>query len=415
MARRKRGRRSATGEKVSKLSARIKNLMVAGEPYHREMVQLHTVLSQQHLKDIGKRPEDLRWFVDAAQSTDQRSVQKRALAYPGGELPARSPIMPYMDDLGSRLVHAADVFSHIKAVEFAGRPNFVALTEGLMLGLLLTDLKGTTGADVKMPLPSFIIEIPPETVYTYDDHTGWHETKYIIVSEAISPHFGEALFLYVWSAPNENSIHVFDDHAEYFPLDISYEGESLANVINVYEELRKEEIAKHGSAFTRDVVGRIFGEEYYGPDFREKLIRIAINTIIYMTSDSAVVEHENQAGINRLRDIAERRPLKMKEQKQLEALEYDQHWILGTDIRISHKDIEEVERLEEEDRQRRRGGGRKLTRPSITRGHWRWQPYGPGRSLRKRKWIRPYIRGRELGGTIATHTYSLDENPFDLD
>ena len=415
MARKKKDRLSSVRENIKKLSSRIKNLMVAGEPYHREMVQIHTILSQQHLEDIGKRPEDLEWFTDASQQQDAEITRKRSLVYPGGSVGVNDPIMPIMEDLGSRLIHAADVFSHIKAIEFAGRPNFVSLTEGLMLGLLLTDLKGTTGSDVNMPLPSFIIEFPPETTYTYDDHTGWHETKYMIVSEAISPSWGDGLFIYVWSAPNENSVHIFDDHAEYFPLDISYEGESLANVINVYEELRKEEIAKHGSAFTRDVVGRIFGEEYYGPDFREKLIRIAINTIIYMTSASAVVEHENQSAINKLRNIEARRPLKMKEKKQLESLEYDQHWILGTDIQISHKDIEEIERLGEEDKGRRRGSGRKLTRPSITRGHWRWQPYGPGRVKRKRIWIRPYIRGKELGGTISSHTYTLDENPFALD
>jgi hypothetical protein len=412
MARKPSGHSSSIADKISKLSTRIKNLMTAGEPYHREMVQLHTILSQHHLKDLGKRPEDLQWFIDAAQSDDQRAIQERALAYPGGALPLRLPTMPHMDDLGSRLVHAADVFSHIKAVEFAGRPNFVALTEGLMLGFLLTDLKGTTGADVNMPLPSFIIEIPPGTIYTYDHHTGWHETKYIIVSEAVSPHFGEALFLYVWSAPNENSINFFDDHAEYFPLDISYDDESLANVINIYEEIRKEEIAKHGSAFTRDAIGKIFDKEYYGPDFREKLIRIAINTVIYMTSASAVVEHENQSTINRIKSISKRRPLKMKEQKQLDALEYDQHWILGTDIRISHRDIEDIEQLQQSDRERT-GSGRKLTRPSITRGHWRWQPHGVGRTLLKRIWIKPYIRGKELGGPAASHTYKLEENPFD--
>lgn len=29
----------------------------------------------------------------------------------------------------------------------------------------------------------------------------------------------------------------------------------------------------------------------------------------------------------------------------------------------------------------------------ITRGHWRWQPYGHGRSERRRIWIDPYVKG----------------------
>lgn len=36
-----------------------------------------------------------------------------------------------------------------------------------------------------------------------------------------------------------------------------------------------------------------------------------------------------------------------------------------------------------------------LTYQSITRGHWRWQPYGPNRSQVKRIYIHPYVRGPE--------------------
>lgn len=31
----------------------------------------------------------------------------------------------------------------------------------------------------------------------------------------------------------------------------------------------------------------------------------------------------------------------------------------------------------------------------MVRGHWRLQPYGPGRSLRKSRWIDPYVKGPE--------------------
>lgn len=29
----------------------------------------------------------------------------------------------------------------------------------------------------------------------------------------------------------------------------------------------------------------------------------------------------------------------------------------------------------------------------VVRGHWRWQPYGPGRQQRRRTWIAPYVKG----------------------
>jgi len=29
----------------------------------------------------------------------------------------------------------------------------------------------------------------------------------------------------------------------------------------------------------------------------------------------------------------------------------------------------------------------------VCRGHWRWQPYGAGRELRRRIWVRPFVKG----------------------
>lgn len=37
--------------------------------------------------------------------------------------------------------------------------------------------------------------------------------------------------------------------------------------------------------------------------------------------------------------------------------------------------------------------GRRLTVRHYVRGHWRDQPYGPGRSLRRVTWVAPYIKG----------------------
>lgn len=39
------------------------------------------------------------------------------------------------------------------------------------------------------------------------------------------------------------------------------------------------------------------------------------------------------------------------------------------------------------------GTGRWLNYCSMTRGHWRRQPYGPGRAMVRRIWVNPYIRG----------------------
>lgn len=45
----------------------------------------------------------------------------------------------------------------------------------------------------------------------------------------------------------------------------------------------------------------------------------------------------------------------------------------------------------------------------LVRGHWRWQPYGPGREERRRIWITGYVKGPDgLPLRVRNHVYSLD-------
>jgi hypothetical protein len=38
----------------------------------------------------------------------------------------------------------------------------------------------------------------------------------------------------------------------------------------------------------------------------------------------------------------------------------------------------------------------------MVRGHWRAQPYGPGRTLRRPQWIEPYDKGKGLGASVLS-------------
>lgn len=50
-----------------------------------------------------------------------------------------------------------------------------------------------------------------------------------------------------------------------------------------------------------------------------------------------------------------------------------------------------------------------MSHRSITRGHWRWQPHGVGRTERTRIWINPYVRGPEGAPFRQTEkVYQLD-------
>lgn len=60
----------------------------------------------------------------------------------------------------------------------------------------------------------------------------------------------------------------------------------------------------------------------------------------------------------------------------------------------------------ESDHGRRDSDGSWLTFRSVTSGHWRKQPCGPGRTEIKRIWINPYVRGPEDAPFRTTHKVS---------
>jgi hypothetical protein len=62
----------------------------------------------------------------------------------------------------------------------------------------------------------------------------------------------------------------------------------------------------------------------------------------------------------------------------------------------------DVERLADEERARDAARGKKweLTEAVLVRGHWRQQPYGPGRMWTRTQWIRPYWRGPDAAESL---------------
>lgn len=54
----------------------------------------------------------------------------------------------------------------------------------------------------------------------------------------------------------------------------------------------------------------------------------------------------------------------------------------------------------------------KVTTQFLVHGHWRWQPYGPKHSLRRRQWLEPFWKGPE-GGVIPVRDHHLEDEPSD--
>jgi len=72
----------------------------------------------------------------------------------------------------------------------------------------------------------------------------------------------------------------------------------------------------------------------------------------------------------------------------------EQEYVLGEDIHVSLD-------LREHVRSMARGHMLLTGVRRLVRGHWRNQPYGPGRSMRRRQWIEPFWRGEEGAPTLV--------------
>jgi hypothetical protein len=81
-------------------------------------------------------------------------------------------------------------------------------------------------------------------------------------------------------------------------------------------------------------------------------------------------------------------------------------WLVGNEIKLA-KEVREAAHAAA-----REGHGRMPWRISarfMVRGHFREQPYGPGRSLRRRQWIAPFWKGEESAVALARQ-YAVGEN-----
>jgi len=128
----------------------------------------------------------------------------------------------------------------------------------------------------------------------------------------------------------------------------------------------------------------------------DRLVFFATNIILYMTWPDAEVDHIIlDPHARKLWEKIERTP-KCKRRDRLESLlatmDTKKTYMLGHSvIYVSRQQVMDA------DHAAGRNTGKKLLAYQKIPGFWRNQPYGPRNSLRRRQWIRPYVRGPEYG------------------
>jgi hypothetical protein len=293
-------------------------------------------------------------------------------------------------------------------------PTTFSLSEGLTYKLLATDLKGVLVGDLKLPLDAFYIELPPGALFLYETTTGWHPLRMLVVTtgsisqEVISsaglddpdnPNYtrpGNRMIIECYGAPNANSSGPEDDAWGFHAYEIFEPARPLDDL------------------FTKDLsASRLVGPEALqmrlgdtgqvrdAREMRAVLAKFVMNLTVYMGSERAESRLRHQETITKLLDGKKRKNLRSSVRQKIERLEQDRIFDIGTSVVIDQEFKSYVTTG--------KGTGASLSYRVLVRGHWRNQAHGPGRALRRMKWIEPHIRGAELPTQIVGHTYEVKE------
>lgn len=287
--------------------------------------------------------------------------------------------------------------------------NWFRPAEGLVYKLLATDLKGALIGDLKLPMESFYVEMPPDVFYLEDKKTGWHEVRALIVTKGCVTHntleiarqnfddvddveLGERLVIEAYGEPNQNSENPLDDTWLFKSYRIENKEEPVEGAI----ERSLRGLNEQEKAMNRGKLGdRILD----GLEIRDLMLKFVLNLCIYLNTEKGTPKHIHAEELARLHGGKKFKNLRKPVQEKVKRLQNDRVFDVGTDVMVDHE-IREIVRTEGT-------GSFQLSYRTLVRGHWRNQAHGPGRALRTRKWIEPHIRGAELPTKVAGHNYEV--------
>lgn len=240
------------------------------------------------------------------------------------------------------------------------------LASDLAGAFMLTDPPPVPEGGLSLPFQCFALRVPPGIVPMFiDGKQQWAPLIWVHQFRSYHRVYGETDFIRV--AAEHKGVQVWRDR---FPPDI-----------------------------TRDEDESIFNRTFLGdPEYVEEdqltpiaAVRVLRNFVSWLnTQDPSTVKPQ----------ATRRKKKKRKKAKVEEATARPRVYLMGTEVKLRP----ELRRMASEVALGAIEGWQLRTR-HIVRGHWKQQPYGPARSLRREKWIEPYWRGPE-GADVWAHIYS---------
>jgi hypothetical protein len=322
----------------------------------------------------------------------------------------------------SQIVYHFSLMYH----KISGKPIYIP-SAGLTEALMYTEFRDLPAELLRMPHNALYIEVPENAeLYVPNSESGLHPLVGIYVCKRTALSVEDVT---VWTRPEGETLAeplwglqvlligknkpydteqsgLFNDALLHFYLP-AYPSDTLEKVIH----LTAKSFAKwdFGNKLFKTAHTRIAPKhprltpeqqhvveeelESWSDDGVHRLLRFIVNTLIYITlPDAELDERYLDPEVAHLFAKAQKAPKgstkRAKLHKELAKADKQKVVLLGSSVKIDRSHLKA-----HTDGSGSVSTGRKLAVQYIRRGHWRNQPYGPGRTLTRLQWIRPTAVG----------------------
>lgn len=288
-----------------------------------------------------------------------------------------------------------------------GRPTFVP-SLGLTEALIHTEFRDVPSGLVQLPHPAIFIEAPENSGLTVPNaESGLHELigAFVVARDDSNSENRKFQVILIGRAKTTDiqmlDKVLFDDALFHFTFEFtsgSTVGECLKETtggIGSWTSKVKASVEQIGNDGTNKV------NEWRSDGFAD-CARFVLNTLLYITlPDSEIESAFSDSEIPSLIDKLSRSPKGSNKRAainaQLKKKSHHKCMILGSSVKInraSHTCNDGTSH----------GSNHKLNVAFIRRGHWRNQPFGPGRKQTRIMWIRPTMVNPDGPMKITTYT-----------
>jgi hypothetical protein len=299
-----------------------------------------------------------------------------------------------------RLLHIfRDVWLETELRRLSSTPNILVPANQLAYRLMATDTRGVRGRDVTSPFPGFVLVLPPKLFGTKYAGTGKHYATHVKVGIEDNPANWDkntmpelrALHWRIEHGVGTNSKQDFD-----FPY-------SQATAFLTRDAIHLE---VNGKITEWGEVSFFIGErETNFAGLHTAMFNYLVNTLLYLggAKERGELRLQNADELRKAKDRAlKKHPRKVDVERYRRMKDTSTIFEYGTHV-VVNEDIEASVRTGH----RPKGAKWELAYKTVVRGHWRNQAHGPGRALRRPKWIQPHTRGPDFSEKVAGHVYTV--------